>query len=91
MQNRDLLKIQRQVNRFTDSRKRFWTANAEFVGSVRYLKMGDPLKKLEARLKHLKRTYRFTPTQHEQVARLTAAIASLSPSPTQSQTRRVVA
>jgi hypothetical protein len=91
MTNHALLKVQRQVNRFIDSRKSFWTTNAEFVGSVRYLKIKDPLKKLEAKLKHLKRSHRFTPTQKQHVVRLTVAIASLSQLPTQSQARRVVA
>lgn len=91
MTNTALRTIQRQVNRFIDSRKSFWTTNAEFVGSTRYLQIGDPLKKLAAKLSHLKRMHRMTPTQTQQVARLTAAIASLSRQPAQSQTRRIAA
>lgn len=88
MVNRPLLKVQRQLNRFIDSRKSFWTTNATFVGTDRYLMIEKPEKKLSAMLTNLKRKHRFTPTQTEQANRLTAAIASLSRPPVRSRTHR---
>ena len=88
MVNRPLLKVQRQLNRFIDSRKGFWTTNATFVGTDRYLMIEDPAKKLSAMLANLKRQHRFTPTQTKQADRITAAIASLSRPPVRSKTHR---
>jgi hypothetical protein len=91
MTNQPLRAVQMQLNRFIDSRKHFWTTNAEFVGTTRYLMIGDPLKKLSAKLANLQRRHRFTPTQAQQAARIKAAIAALSRPPARSKSRRAVA
>jgi len=54
-----------QLNRFIDSRKSFWTTNAELVGTMEYLQIGDPLKTVLAKLENLKRKYRFTAAQQQ--------------------------
>jgi hypothetical protein len=91
MTNQPLRHVQMQLNKFIDSRKRFWTTNAQFVGTDHYLMIGDPLKKLLAKLENLKRTHRFTPTQTQQAARIKDAIVSLSRPPARSKSRRAVA
>src|SRR5215471_15619491 len=40
MTNRPLRDVQMQLNRFIDSRKSFWTTNAELVGTMEYLQNG---------------------------------------------------
>jgi hypothetical protein len=91
MTNRPLRDVQMQLNRFIDSRKSFWTTNAEFVGTLEYLQIGDPLKKLLAKLENLKRKHRFTAAQQQRAQHIKAAIVSLSRSPARSKTRRAVA
>ena len=65
MTNRPLRDLQMQLNRFIDSRKSFWTTNAELVGTMEYLQIGDPLKTVLAKLENLKRKYRFTAAQQQ--------------------------
>lgn len=91
MTNQPLRQVQMQLNRFIDSRKSFWTTNAKFVGTDRYLIIGDPLKKLLAKLENLKRKHRFTAAQQQRAQQIKAAIVSLSRSPARSKTRRAVA
>jgi hypothetical protein len=91
MTNRPLRDVQMQLNKFIDSRKVFWTTNAEFVGTLKFLQIGDPPQKLLAKLENLKRKHRFTPTQTQQAARIKDAIVSFSRPPARSKTRRAVA
>jgi hypothetical protein len=91
MTNQPLRDVQMQLSKFIDSRKAFWTTNAEFVGTLKFLQIGDPLKKLQAKLENLKRKHRFTAAQEQQAQRIKAAIVSLSRSPARSKTRRAVA
>jgi len=91
MTNRRLRDVQMQLNRFIDSRKSFWTTNAELVGRLESLQIGDPLKTVLAKLENLKRKYRFTAAQQQRGQQIKAAIVSFSRSPARSKTRRAVA
>ena len=91
MTNQPLRDVQMQLYRFIDSRKSFWTTNAEFVGTMEYLQIGDPLKTLLAKLENLKRKDRFTAAQQQRAQQIKAAIVSFSRSPARSKTRRAVA
>lgn len=89
--NQSLRDVQTKLNHFIDSRKSYWTTNATFVGSLTYLQIGDPYKKLLAKVENLKQHHRFTAPQRKRLQDITAAIVSVSPQPAQSGRRRVVA
>jgi hypothetical protein len=85
MTNRPLRDVEMQLNTFIDSWKVFWTTNAEFVGTLKFLQIGDPPQKLLAKLENLKRRHRFTAAQHQRAQRIKAAIVSVSRSPVRSK------
>ena len=91
MINRALLSVQDLVNTFVDSRPTFWKTNAEYVGTLNYLSLNDGIEKLNAQVRNLKRHHRMTTAEAETLKQITHAIASLSPTPTQSRRRRVAA
>lgn len=91
MINRALMTVQDMVNAFVDSRPTFWKTNAEYVGTLNYLSLGDGIEKLKAQVRNLKRHHRMTTTDAETLQQITRAIASLSPTPTPSRRRRVAA
>ena len=91
MTNQPLRRVQMMLIRFIDSRKKFQRTNATFVGELKYAQVGDPLKKLLAKLEHLKRQDQFTATQHKQAQQIKAAIVSLSRRPARSKSRHAAA
>ncbi len=91
MTNQPLRRVQMMLIRFIDSRKKFQRTNAAFVGGLKYAQVGDPLKKLRAKLEHLKQQHQFTATQQKQAEQIKAAIVSLSRSPARSKSRHAAA
>ena len=91
MINRALMTVQDMVNAFVDSRPKFWKTNVKYVGDLSYLSLGDGIEKLKTQVRNLKRHHRLTEAEAETLKQITRAIASLSPSPTPSRRRRVVA